>query len=395
MAAPRVPARRSHRRPTRWSSWRRRRPAGTPASRVRGSSCAARRRRAAGRHEPRAGRRRAGRATPMGGRRETGGRGVGDVEERRAGSRGLHGRAAGEHAGVMTDEEGPEVGRRSREVCPSVAQGAEGDAGAPAAASAGASTTATGRPARANTSAASSASSPLQSESGGRRRASSAEPATLAAICTAASASAAVVEQAGHDVLAGAREAVRQRAQYGQTGRTQRRAGEHGHLWQRVRKPDGVVEVGDRRLDGIAAGERAVPLGDAGRSRCGGAGPSHTKPAPSVTSCSGTRPARTKVDGADWAAASAAAPSAPRSSRAAACSRPTSSAPSTLRARRARVVRMGRASTGSAAALVGSVTVCSLLPRRARPEAGRGSSAPARTRRARRATPACAPPRAP
>ena len=44
------------------------------------------------------------------GRRQAGGRRVGDVEERRAGDRGLDGRAAGEHAGVVADEDGAEVG---------------------------------------------------------------------------------------------------------------------------------------------------------------------------------------------------------------------------------------------------------------------------------------------
>ena len=274
-----------------------------------------------------------------------------------------------------------------------VADGADGGAGTPDAASAGASTTPTGRPARAKTSAASSASAPPQSESGGRRRASSAEPATAAAISTAAAASAAVVSEAGHHVLAGAGEAARERVRHGHAGGAQRRAGEDGDLGQRVGEPDGVVEVGERRRHGVAAGEAADPLGHAARP--GGRG-------------AGRQPHEAGAE-RHVVLGHAAGEDERRRRRLGRGLRRGALGAQQLERRRvhardvvfaehaqgeARLRRQDRARL-AAPRVVGSVTGCSLLPRRARPAAGRGSSAPARTRAARRAAPACAPPRAP
>ena len=283
---------------------------------------------------------------------------------------------------------GDAVGRSSS----AVAEGADGGAGTPDAASAGASTTPTGRPARAKTSAASRASAPPQSESGERRRTSSAEPATAAAISTAASASAVVVTSPAITCLL---EPAKQRASAPTTGTPAARSG--GPARTATSGSASASRTASSRSASVAGTEspparRRTRSGTPPGPAVAAPAASHTRPAPSVTSCSGARPARTNVAGADWAAASAAAPSAPSSSSAAACTRATSSSLSTRRARRACVVRIGRA---WGASVVGSVTGCSLPPRRARPAAGRGSSAPARTRAARHAVPACARPRAP
>ena len=73
-------------------------------------------------------------------------------------------------------------------------------------------------------------------------------------------------------MLAGAGQAARERAHDGHAGGTQRRAGEDGDLGQRVGEPDGVVEIGERRRHGVAAGEAADPLGHAARPGGRGAG---------------------------------------------------------------------------------------------------------------------------
>ena len=65
-------------------------------------------------------------------------------------------------------------------------------------------------------------------------------------------------------MLAGAGQATRELTERSLAGGVHRRAGEHGHLGQRIGEAHGGIEVRRGGRHGVAAGERAHPRGRAG-----------------------------------------------------------------------------------------------------------------------------------